>query len=167
MKNIKERYKNVADLWVDIENIFILLYLSLGAYGIAGIRYNDAPMASIFYVSCAIVLVIALTVLHKQAKVFCFGKRYSSAWGIVAAELYKKGDCKNPYAPALAKIALGVVTIIPIIAMGFMLIYYPFSRATLNTLVAFLALSIVQFKINKEFRRRFSMDYEKAPEAYK
>jgi len=167
MKKIKERYKDVADLWVDIENIFILLYLGLGAYGIAGLRYNGAPIASIFYVSCAIVLVLSLTILHKRAKVFCFGKRYSSAWGIVAAEISRKGNCKNPRARTLAKVTIWVVTVIPIAVMAFMLYYFPFSKLTLNTLVAFLALSLIQLVINKEFRRRFSMDYEKAPEAYK
>ena len=167
MKKIRGRYKNIADLWVDVENIFIIIYLGLGAYGMSQLTYKGAPIASIFYISCAIVLVVALTVLHKKAKGFCFGKRYSSAWGIVAAELYKKGDCKNQYAPVLAKIAIVVVMIIPIVAMGLMLFYLPFSTATLNVLVAFLALSILQFVINKQFRKKFSMDYKKAPEAYR
>ena len=62
---------------------------------------------------------------------------------------------------------IGVVTVIPIIIMSLMLYYFPFSKTTLNTLVAFLALSLIQLVINREFRRRFSMDYEKAPEAYR
>jgi len=167
MKKIQERYKDISDLWVDIENIFILLYLGLGAYGMASIRYKGAPVISIVYISCVIVLVIALTFLHKKAKTFCFGKRYSSAWGIVAAELYQKGNCKNKYAPMIAKSALTIVAIVPIVAMVLMLYYFQFSMTTLNTLVAFLALSIVQFFINREFRKRFSIDYSKAPEAYK
>ncbi|MFH1450870.1 MAG: hypothetical protein ABIF92_02725 [archaeon] len=167
MKRIKERYKHVADLWVDIENIFILLYLGLGAYGIAGLKYKGSPIASIIYISSAIVLVISLTYLHKRAKAFCFGKRYSSAWGIVAAELYKTGNCKGPYAPIIAKIAVAIVTFIPILLMSWMLYYFPFSRVTMNILIGFVAMSIVQFVIHKEFSKRFSMDYDEAPEAYK
>jgi|TARA_Y100000310_G_scaffold343078_1_gene449091 hypothetical protein len=167
MKKITERYKDVADLWVDIENIFILIYLGVGAYGMLGLRYNSAPVASIFYISCAIVLVLSLTMLHKTSKGMCFGKRYASAWGIVAAEIYKKGNCKNPRARMLAQLTITVVTAIPIAVMGFLLYYHPFSRSLLNVMVLFLGLTVVQFWINKEFRKRFSMDYEKAPEAYK
>jgi len=164
---MRGRYKNIADLWVDIENIFIIIYMGLGAYGMTGVTYNGAPIASIFYVSCAIVLVVALTYLHKKAKKFCFGKRYSSAWGIVAAELYNKGACGNQYAPAIARITFIVVTIIPIITMTLMLYYNGLAMNLLNILVAFLALTVVEFVINWQFRKRFSIDYKKAPDAYK
>ncbi len=157
----------MADLWVDIENIFILFYLGLGAYGISSLRYKGSPIASIVYVSCAIVLVLTLTWLHKNSKVFCFGKRYSSAWGIVAAEIYRTGNCKDPYARIIAKIAVAIVTIVPIGLMGFMLYYYPFSKALMNILILFIAMSLVQFVIHKQFSKRFSMDYNKPPEAFK
>jgi hypothetical protein len=166
MKKIKERYKNVADLWVDIENLFILIYLGIGAYGMRSLLFRGAPIVSIFYVSCAIVLVMGLTLMHRRASGFCFGKRYASAWGIVAAELYRKGDCKNQIARRLAFITLVVVTALPIFAMGYLL-YCCYTKAILNLFVIFLALSIVQFGINKQFRKKFSMDYSKAPEEYK
>ena len=130
------------------QNLFFVVYFGLGTAGIWNLKIADIPIVSILYLFFLIIMLIFVLRKHLCTSCYYYDKRCSTDWGKLAAVMFKKNSGNYELGVKLAGVTWGLATVVPIIAMIFILIFN-FDFHLLVIFILFVILTPLNFMAHR------------------
>jgi len=144
--------------WIVGQNLFMVIYFAIGAFGMYSLQFSGIPILSIAYIIFLITMLVF--VLRKHVCTFCYyyDKWCNTGWGKLSSCLFKNDSGNPELGGKLAGVTWMPATIIPILAMIVSLILN-FSTTGLGILIIFIILSGMHFMIHKKSCEKCKMRF--------
>jgi len=147
-KLYEEGYEEYPRWWVDFENLFYIVYIGIGFVGMLSLQIAGMPLIALFYLACVLVMLGIVLRKHVCTNCYYYGKRCHCGWGILSSKLYKKGACGCNIGWKIAGLTWFLIAAIPIASMA-LILFLEWTTQTLNFLLAFIALTIINWVIHR------------------
>lgn len=144
--------------WIIGQNLFIIIYFSVGFIGLYSLQINGCPVLSIFYAIFIIVMILIVLRKHPCSDCYYYGKRCNTGWGILSAYMFKRNSGNYELGIKLAAIVWSFATIVPMIGMIAILIVN-FSTYNLLIFILFVILTRINMIIHRKACMKCKMKY--------
>ena len=154
MKKLYEKgFEEYPITTVIAQNLFFLIYFSIGFIAILPLKILGIPIISLLY--AVFLVVMLLFVLRKYLCTNCYyyGKKCSTGWGKLSSLMFKEKSGNYELGIKLAGITWGLATLIPIIGSIISLILN-FTTYRLGLLILFIFLTPFNFIFHKNSCKR-------------
>lgn len=140
------------------ENIFLIIYFTVGALGMWPIKFSGIPILSVLYLIFITFMLVFVLRKHLCTTCYYYDKWCHCGWGKLSNCLFKKDSGNFKLGGNLAGITWMSATIMPILGIITSLIL-DFSIIVLGVLIIFIILSGINFLIHKKSCQNCKMRY--------
>ncbi|PKP61617.1 hypothetical protein CVT91_02560 [Candidatus Atribacteria bacterium HGW-Atribacteria-1] len=144
--------------WIIGQNLFMVIYFALGAFGMYFIQFSGIPILSIAYIIFLITMLVFVLRKHICTSCYYYDKLCHCGWGKLSSCLFKKDSGNPELGGKLAGVTWMLATIIPILGMLASLIL-DFSTTVLVVLTIFVVLSGINFVVHKKSCEKCKIRY--------
>ena len=144
-KGFEEFPKN----YVMAENIFFILYFTIGCIGMLPLKIKGFPIVSFVYILFLAIMLIFVLRKYLCTHCYYYGKRCSTGWGKLSALLFRRNTGNYRLGVTLASITWGTATLLPI--LGILIgLFVNYSFLNLVLFFVFVIFSFVSFLIHRK-----------------
>ncbi len=135
-------YEKFSPIWIISQNILLLLYFTIGTFGISHIKINKIPVISIIY--ALFIFSMLVFILRKFVCTSCYyyGKNCNTGWGKLASFLFKKDSKTYKSGFIMALLTWGSGLLFPAVIMIITLLI-SYSKSLLVTLIIFIIFGLI------------------------
>jgi len=155
-KLYEEGFEEYPITTVIAQNLFFLIYFSIGFIAMLSLKISGIPIISLLYAVFLIVMLLFVLRKHLCTNCYYYGKRCSTGWGKLSSLMFKEKSGNYELGIKLAGITWGLATLIPIIGSIISLILN-FTTYRLGLLMLFIFLTPFNFIFHKNSCKRCKM----------
>jgi len=140
------------------QNIFFIVYFTIGAIGLWPIQMYGTPLISIAYILFLIVMILFVLRKHLCTKCYYYGKLCSTGWGKLSAWIFEKNSGNYRFGVKLATVTWTLAMLIPITGMVLIMVV-DFSYSVMIILAVFIVLTFLNFFTHRDACKKCKMKF--------